>query len=99
MALCNLITSNIKESFVSAHNNSITGFHLVDPIVLMEYIRTNYGTILAKKLQDNEIASDAQWDPINPIAVLSTRIEYCKLFSEAGEEPFTEKKIPLLCIP
>ena len=59
-ALRNLITSNIKESFVLAHNNIITGFCLVDPIVLMDYIRTNYGTVLPKKLQDNEISLDAQ---------------------------------------
>ena len=31
-ALRILITANIKEHFVSAHNNSITGFSLVDPI-------------------------------------------------------------------
>ena len=73
--LRNLITSNTGESFVLEHNNRITGFRLVDPIVLMDYIRTNYGTVPPKKLQENEIALDAQWDPTTPIAVIFTRIE------------------------
>ena len=50
-ALRNLITTNIEEYFVSAHKNSITRFRLVDPIALMDYIQTNYGTVLPKKLQ------------------------------------------------
>ena len=49
-ALRNLITTNIEESFVSAHKNSITGFCLVDTNVLMDYIQTNYGTVLPKQL-------------------------------------------------
>ena len=44
-------------------------------------------------MQANAISLDAQWDPTTPIAVLFTHIEYCKLFSEDGEEPFTEKNI------
>ena len=40
--LRNLITTNIEESVVSAHNNSITGFCLVGTIVLMDYTQTNY---------------------------------------------------------
>ena len=59
----------------------------------MEYIRTNYGTVLHKKIQENEIALDAQWDPTTPIVVIFTRIEDCGLFTEAGEEPFTKKNI------
>ena len=62
----------------------------------MEYIRTNYGTVLPKQLQENDIALDAQWDQTTPITVLFTRIEDCKLFAEAGEEPFTDKKYPLI---
>ena len=91
MALRNLITTNIKESFVPANKNSITGFCIVGHIALMDYIRTNYGTVTPKKLQDNEIALDAQCDPTTPIAVLFTPIEDCKLFNESGEEPLTEK--------
>ena len=41
MALPNLITTNIEESFVSAHNSSITGFCLVGPILPMDYILIN----------------------------------------------------------
>ena len=78
-ALCNLITRNNKESFVSEHNNGITGFHLSNTIFLMDYIQTNYRTVLPKQLQENEIALDAQWDPTTPIAVLFTHIEDCKL--------------------
>ena len=59
----------------------------------MDYIQTNYGTVLPKQLQDNEIALDAQWDPTTPIAVLFTRIEDFKLLSKAGEDPFTDKYI------
>ena len=59
-ALRNLITSNIKEYFVLAHNNSITGLSLVDPIFLMDYIRTNYGTVFPNKVQENDIELDAQ---------------------------------------
>ena len=59
----------------------------------MVYIRTNYGTVLPEKLQDNEISLYAQWDLTTPVAVLFTRIEDCKLFAKAGEEPFTEKNI------
>ena len=35
-SLRNLIRTNIEEYFVSAHNNIITRFCLVDPIILME---------------------------------------------------------------
>ena len=59
----------------------------------MEYIRTNYGTVLPKQLQENDIALDAQWDLTTPITVLLTSIEYCKLFAKSVEEPFTEKNI------
>ena len=65
----------MEESVVSAHNNRINGFCLVDNIVIMDYIQTNYGTVLPKQLQENEIALDAQWDPTTPIVVLITRIE------------------------
>ena len=85
-ALCNVMTSNIYKYFVSLHNNSITGFCLVDPIVLTNYTRTNYVTVLSKKLQENEMVLDAQWDRTTPLTVLFTRIEDCKLFSEDGEE-------------
>ena len=64
-------------------------------IVLMDYIRTNYWNLLPKQLQENEIALDSQWDPTNPIAVLFICIEYWKLFTKSGEDPFTKKKIIL----
>ena len=95
-ALRNLITSNIEESFVSEHNNSITEFHCVYHIVLVAYIRTNYGTVLLKQLQYNDIVLDAQWDPTTPIVVLFTHIEDWKLFAKTEEDSFTEKNI-LLC--
>ena len=75
-ALRNLITTNIEESFVSAHNNSITGFRLVGPIVLMDYIQTNYWTVLPKQLRENEVALDSQWEPTTPTAVLFTCTKY-----------------------
>ena len=59
----------------------------------MDYIQTNYGTLLPKQLQDNNIALDAQWEPTTTVALILTCIEYCKLFSESIEEPFTEKNI------
>ena len=34
----------------------------------MDYVQTNYGTVLPKQLQENEISLDAQWDPTTPIA-------------------------------
>ena len=74
-ALRNLIITNIEKSFVPAHNNSISEFRLVDNIFLMDYIQTNYGNVHPKKLQENEIPLDAQWDPTTPTAVLFTRIE------------------------
>ena len=74
MALHNLITTNINKSFVSAHNNSITSFRPVSPIILIDYIQTNYGTVLLKKLQENDISLDVQWDPTTNIAVLFTCI-------------------------
>ena len=55
MSLHNLVTINIKEYFVSAHNNNITGFCRVDTSVLMDYIRTKYVTVLPKNLQENDI--------------------------------------------
>ena len=73
-ALRNLITSNIKEFFLLAYNNSITGFCLVGIIFLMNYIRINYRHVLPKHQQDNDIALDAQWDPTAPIKVLFTSI-------------------------
>ena len=76
MALHNLITTNIDESFVSAHNNSINGFLLFNTISRMDYIRINYGTVLPKQLQDNDIALGAQWYPTTPITILFTYIEY-----------------------
>ena len=84
-ALRNLIASKTEELFVWAHNSIITGFRLVDPIVLMKYTQTNYGTVILEKLQENEIALDEQWYPSTTIAVLFTRIEDCKLSTEAGE--------------
>ena len=92
-ALHSLVTSNIKESFVLAHNNRITEFRLFDPIFLMENIQTNYVTVLPRQLQENEIALDAQWDLTIPIAVLLTHVEYCKLSAKAREEPPNEKNI------
>ena len=92
-ALRNLITSNNQESFVSAHKNRITGFCLFDTIILMDYIQTNYGIVHPKQIQHNWIALNAQWDPTTLIAVLFTRIEDCKIFAKAGEDPLTEKKI------
>ena len=80
MTLRNLIKTNNEEFSISAHNNSITGFCLVNPIVLMDYIRKNYGTVLPKQPQENEIALNAQWDLTIPIAVLFTRIEDNKIF-------------------
>ena len=47
-ALRNLITTKIVESFVSEHNNSITGFFLDNTIFRMAYIRTNYVTVIPK---------------------------------------------------
>ena len=85
MTLRNLITRNIEEYFVSAHKNIITGFRLVGPMLLMDYIQSNHGTVLTKQLQDNEISLGAQWDPNTPIAVLFTRIEDYRLFAKAGK--------------
>ena len=92
-ALCNPITRNIKEYFVSAHNNIITGFHLVNTIVLMEYIQTNYRTDLMKKLQENDTILDAQWDPTTLIAVLFTRIEDCKIFFQNCRRAIQQENI------
>ena len=50
MALNNLITNNIEEYCVSAHNNSKKGFHTLYPIIIMDYIWTNYETVLLKQL-------------------------------------------------
>ena len=46
-----------------------------------------------KQLQDNKTSLDTQWDTTTPIVVIFTRIEDCKLFYKAGEEPFVEKNI------
>ena len=92
MEIRNLITRNIEESFVLEHNNSISGFSLVNPIVFMDYIQTNYVTVLPKQLQGN-ITLDVQWEPTIPISVLFTCIEDYKLFTEYGEELFTDKNI------
>ena len=59
----------------------------------MDYIWTNYGTVLLKQLQDNDITLDSKWYLTTPITLLFTRIEDDKLFSKAGEEPFTEENI------
>ena len=59
----------------------------------MEYTQTNYGTVSPKQIQENKIELDEQWDPTTPIAVLFTRIEDFKLFSEDGEGPFNKKNI------
>ena len=58
----------------------------------MDYIWTKYGTVLPKKLQENEISLDSQLDLTTPIAVLFARIEDWKLFSKDVEGPFTDKK-------
>ena len=57
----------------------------------MDYIQTNYGTVLPKQLHENKIALDAHWDPTTPIASIFTHIEDWKIFSEAKEEPLNEK--------
>ena len=88
-----MITTNIKEYFASANKNSITGFRLFNPIILMEYIQTNYRTVLPKQLHYNGIALDSKWDPTTHIVALFTRIEDCKPFFKAREETFTENNI------
>ena len=61
-------------------------------VLFVDYIQTNYGTVLPTQLQDNEISLDAQWDPTTPTSLIFTRIEDCNIFSKAEEEPLTEKK-------
>ena len=92
-ALRNLIINNIDEDYVAEHNNALTGFRLVTPATLLHHIKVNYGEVEPKQLQQNEIALDAPWDPSTPIATLYKRIEDCKLFAEAGDEPLPDKKI------
>ena len=53
----------------------------------------DYGTVLPKQLQENDISLDAQWDSTTPIAVLFTCIEDLKLFAKSVEEPFNENNI------
>ena len=48
----------------------------------MDYIQTNYGTVLPKQLHENEIALDKKWDPTTPIAEIFTCIEDWKILSE-----------------
>ena len=57
--LCKQVNTNIEEIFVSAQNNIITEFRLVEPILLMDYIQTNYGTVILKQPQKNEVAFDS----------------------------------------
>ena len=74
--LRNLFTTNTKKSFVSAHKNSIIGFCLVNTIVVMDYIQTNYITVIPKQVQDNKVILNAKWDPTTTIEALFTCIEY-----------------------
>jgi hypothetical protein len=92
-ALRNLIINNIDEDYIAKHNNALTGFRLVTPAELLNHIKVNYGEVEPRQLKDNEIALDAPWDPSTPIVTLYKRIEDCKLFAEAGEEPLPDKKI------
>ena len=55
----------------------------------------NYGTVLPKQLQENDISLGSKWDLTTPIVVLFNCIEDCKLFSESEEDLFAEKSILL----
>ena len=92
-ALRNLIINNIDEDYIAEHNNTLTGFKLVTPTTLLNHIKDNYGAVEPKQLQENEATLDTPWDPSTPIATLYKRIEDCKLFAEAGDEPLSDKKV------
>ena len=92
-ALRNLIINNIDEDYIAEHNNTLTGFRLVSPAILLDHIKVNYGDVEPMQLKENEAALDAPWDASTPIVTLYKRIEDCKLFAEAGDEPLSDKKI------
>ena len=92
-ALRNLIINNIDEEYIAEHNNTLTGFRLVSPATLLDHIKINHGDVEPRQLKENELALDAPWDASTPIVTLYKRIEDCKLFAEAGDEPLSDKKI------
>ena len=92
-ALRNLIINNIDEDYIAEHNNMLTGFRLVTPATLLNHIKANYGDVEPLQLKENEATLDAPWDATTPIVTLYKRIEDCKLFAEAGDEPLSDKKL------
>ena len=92
-ALHNLIIDNIDDDYIAEHNNTLTGFCLVMPATLLNHIKANYGDVEPLQLKENEATLDAPWDAATPIVTLYKRIEDCKLFAEAGDEPLSDKKL------
>ena len=92
-ALRNLIINNIDDDYIAEHNNTLTGFRLVTPATLLNHIKANYGDVEPLQLKENEATLDAPWDAATPIVTLYKRIEDCKLFAEAGDEPLSDKKL------
>jgi hypothetical protein len=92
-ALRNLIINNIDEEYIAEHCNALTGFRLVTPATLLDHIKDNYGDVEPMQLKENEKTLEAPWDPSTPVATLYKRIEDCKLFAEAGDEPIPDKKV------
>ena len=66
------------------HKN--TGFKLVHPRTLIEYIAREFGQVTAEQLNDNNKKLDQPWDPSTPIQNLYNHINTCKDFAEAGNE-------------
>ena len=97
-ALRSSILAAVSEDYYNILRDPIFGYASVTPLALLTHIKTHYGQVTSKDLEQNRESLRAPWNPDDEIASLWTRNLNCQDFARNSTEPITESTSMLLLL-
>jgi hypothetical protein len=92
-ALKKQIISTVETIYLKSINNYYSGYSGIPARAMIDHLYARYGNINPTRIEENDAAFKADYDPSEPIEVLFQQIEETTTFASAAKQPYTSQQI------
>lgn len=93
-----LILEAVPPTYLEELSDTIMGFANVSSLVILQHLRSNYGTVTPDDLRINLKNLTRQWNPDQPLTDLWAQIKICQDFAAPSAEPIPDATVIRLTI-
>ena len=93
LALKNLIVQAVDDAYLAELYNPDEGDLTATPELMLTHLFDRYGNIAEHIIQDNKATIDEPFDPAQPFAVYTRRIEHCQQLATDKGTPYTDAQL------